>query len=173
TCSPRSRPPSAWCAATEPAAPTPVPPHGHGRTALARPPAAAGDLPVLHLVSRTAQFLSSLTESVSALLLGAIVVINLLQVLFRYVIGAPLGWTEEVMRYSVVWLTFLASVAALHRGEHMVIDVLGTALPRRLRRPVYLLVLLCIAAFCWILVAEGFPLALRNAAQFSPSARIP
>ncbi|HLT02966.1 MAG TPA: TRAP transporter small permease [Geminicoccaceae bacterium] len=128
---------------------------------------------MLHLVSRTAQFLSSLTESVSALLLGAIVVINLLQVLFRYVIGAPLGWTEEVMRYSVVWLTFLASVAALHRGEHMVIDVLGTALPRRLRRLVYLLVLLCIAAFCWILVAEGFPLALRNAAQFSPSARIP
>lgn len=128
---------------------------------------------MLHLVARTARFLSDLTESVSALLLGAIVVINLLQVLFRYVIGAPLGWTEEVMRYSVVWLTFLASVAALQRGEHMVIDVLGSVLPRRLLRPVYLLVLLCIAAFCWILVAEGFPLALRNAAQFSPSARIP
>lgn len=128
---------------------------------------------MLHLLPRTARFLSSLTESISALLLGAIVVINVLQVVFRYVIGAPLGWTEEVMRYSVVWLTFLASTAALYRGEHMVIDVLGSVLPHRVQRPVYLVALLCIAAFCWILVGEGFPLALRNAAQSSPSARIP
>jgi TRAP-type C4-dicarboxylate transport system permease small subunit len=125
------------------------------------------------LVTRTAEILSRLTEGLSGLLLGAIVVINVLQVVFRYVIGAPLGWTEEVMRYSVVWVTFLAATAALYRGEHMVIDVLGSVLPPLLRRLVYVVVLLCIGAFCWVLVAEGFPLALRNAAQTSPSARIP
>lgn len=128
---------------------------------------------MLLLVSRAAQSLSNLTEGLSGLLLGAIVVINVLQVVFRYVIGAPLGWTEEVMRYAVVWLTFLAATAALHRGEHMVIDVLGPVLPGRLQRLVYVVVLLCIGAFCWILVAEGLPLAIRNAAQTSPSARIP
>ena len=89
---------------------------------------------MLLLVTRTAQSLSSLTEGLSGLLHGAIVVINVLQVVFRYVIGAPLGWTEEVMRYAVVWLTFLASTAALHRGEHMVIDVLGPVLPDLLQR---------------------------------------
>jgi TRAP-type C4-dicarboxylate transport system permease small subunit len=128
---------------------------------------------VLLLIARTAQIVSRVTESVAALLLGAIVVINVMQVLFRYVIGAPLGWTEEVMRYAVVWVTFLAATAAVHRGEHMVIDVLGPALPALLRRLLYIVVLLCIAAFCWVLISEGFPLALRNAAQRSPSARIP
>ena len=128
---------------------------------------------MLLLVARAAQILSRLTEDLSGLLLGAIVVINVLQVVFRYVIGAPLGWTEEVMRYSVVWLTFLAATAALHRGEHMVIDVLGPVLPDRLQRLVYALVLLCIGAFCCVLIAEGLPLAIRNAAQTSPSARIP
>ena len=128
---------------------------------------------MLLLVSRAAQILSRLTEDLSGLLLGAIVVVNVLQVVFRYVIGAPLGWTEEVMRYSVVWLTFLAATAALYRGEHMVIDVLGPVLPGRLQRLVYVVVLLCIGAFCWVLVAEGLPLAIRNAAQTSPSARIP
>ena len=128
---------------------------------------------MLLLVARTAQVLSRLTEGLSGLLLGAIVVINVLQVVFRYVIGAPLGWTEEVMRYSVVWLTFLAATAALHRGEHMVIDVLGPVLPGSLQRLVYVVVLLCIGAFCWVLVSEGLPLAIRNAAQTSPSARIP
>lgn len=128
---------------------------------------------MLLFVSRAAQILSRLTEGLSGLLLGAIVVVNVLQVVFRYLIGAPLGWTEEVMRYSVVWLTFLAATAALYRGEHMVIDVLGPVLPGRLQRLVYVAVLLCIGAFCWILVAEGLPLAIRNAAQTSPSARIP
>jgi TRAP-type C4-dicarboxylate transport system permease small subunit len=55
----------------------------------------------------------------------------------------------------------------------MVIDVLGPALPALLQRLVYIVVLLCIAAFCWVLVTEGFPLAMRNAVQRSPSARIP
>jgi TRAP-type C4-dicarboxylate transport system permease small subunit len=128
---------------------------------------------VLLLVSRAAKILSRLTEDLSGLLLGAIVVVNVLQVVFRYLIGAPLGWTEEVMRYSVVWLTFLAATAALYRGEHMVIDVLGPVLPDRLQRLVYVVVLLCIGAFCWTLVAEGLPLAIRNASQTSPSARIP
>jgi C4-dicarboxylate transporter DctQ subunit len=128
---------------------------------------------VLLLVARLAEIVSRLTEGLSGLLLGAIVVINVLQVVFRYVIGAPLGWTEEVMRYSVVWVTFLAATAAVHRGEHMVIDVLGGVLPAAAGRLLYLVVLLCIGAFCWVLVSEGFPLALRNAAQTSPSARIP
>ena len=128
---------------------------------------------MLLLVSRTAEILSRLTEGLSGLLLGAIVVINVLQVVFRYLVGAPVGWTEEVMRYSVVWLTFLAATAALHRGEHMVIDVLGPVLPYRLQRLVYVVVLLCIGIFCWVLVSEGLPLAIRNAAQTSPSARIP
>lgn len=128
---------------------------------------------MITLVARLAEGLSRLTEGISALLLAAVVLINVAQVVFRYLIGAPLGWTEEVMRYSVVWLTFLASAAALHRGEHMVINVLGHILPPAARRALYILTLLAIAAFCWVLIVEGFPLAWRNAAQTSPSAQIP
>jgi TRAP-type C4-dicarboxylate transport system permease small subunit len=124
-------------------------------------------------VARLAERLSRLTEQLSALLLAAVVLINVAQVVFRYLVGAPLGWTEEVMRYSVVWLTFLASTAALHRGEHMTIDVLGHFLPPPARRALYILALIAVGIFCWILIVEGFPLAWRNSAQTSPSARIP
>ena len=122
---------------------------------------------------RVALGLTRLTEGISAVLLGAIVVVNVLQVFFRYVVGDPLGWTEEVMRYAVVWVTFLASVAAVYRGEHMAIEVIGPFLPPPAQRVLYILVLLCIAAFCAVLVWQGFPLAWRNAAQTSPSAEIP
>ena len=117
--------------------------------------------------------LSRVVEGGAALLLFAIVVFNFLQVIFRYVVNSPLGWTEELMRYSIVWVTYLASVAALFRGEHMAVDALITIVPPHLAAVLRRVVLACIGLFCLILVWEGFPMAIQDAAQFSPSAEIP
>jgi TRAP-type C4-dicarboxylate transport system permease small subunit len=122
---------------------------------------------------RLAEGLTRVTETIGALLMLAIVVVNFLQVFFRYVLFDPLGWTEEAMRYSVAWLTFLLAGAVLYRGEQLSIDLLGNALPASLRRVQSITVLLLIAAFCLILVAYGLPQAIRNLQQLSPSAQIP
>jgi TRAP-type C4-dicarboxylate transport system permease small subunit len=122
---------------------------------------------------RLAEGLTRVTETIGALLMLAIVVVNFLQVFFRYVLFDPLGWTEEAMRYSVAWLTFLLAGAVLYRGEQLSIDLWGNVLPASLRRVQSITVLLLIAAFCLILVAYGLPQAIRNAQQLSPSAQIP
>lgn len=122
---------------------------------------------------RLAERLTVATESIGAILMGSIVVINLLQVFFRYVVVSPLGWTEEAMRYSVVWITFLVAGAALFRGEQMILDMFGETLPPRLRRIQCILILLAVSAFCFILIVYGWPLAVRNASQHSPTAQIP
>ncbi len=112
------------------------------------------------------------TESIGALLMAFILIINFLQVFFRYAVGDPLGWTEEVMRYSVAWMTFLVAGAVLFRGEQLAIDILTNVLPPRLRRIQSIVILILISMFCLILVVYGWPLALRNAAQHSPVAQI-
>ena len=124
-------------------------------------------------IQSLARALVRLTESAAAVLVFALVVVNLLQVVFRYVVASPLGWTEEFMRYAVVWVVFLASGAVLYRGEHMTIDILADFIPASWRRAQYILILVCVGAFCFILVWFGWPLAIRNATQVSPSARIP
>ena len=106
---------------------------------------------------RVAHYLTVATESIGALLLLGIVIINFLQVFYRYVLFDPLGWTEETMRYSVVWITFLLAGAVLFRGEHMIIDIFGNILPLWLRRLQGIIVLLCISAFCGVLVFYGWP----------------
>ncbi len=116
--------------------------------------------------------LSRLAEGIAAVLLFSIVVFNFLQVIFRYVVNSPLGWTEEVMRYSVAWVTYLGAVAALFRGEHMAVDALIMVVPPRIAAVLYRIVLGCGAVFCLILVWWGFPVAIRNAAQVSPSSQI-
>ncbi len=117
--------------------------------------------------------MTRVTESIGAALMAFILVANFLQVFFRYALGDPLGWTEEVMRYSVAWMTFLVAGAALFRGEQMSIDLLSGVLPPRLRRVQNIVILTLICAFCLILVIYGWPQAVRNMRQYSPVARIP
>lgn len=116
--------------------------------------------------------LTRVTESIGALLMAFILIVNFLQVFFRYAVGDPLGWTEEVMRYSVAWMTFLVAGAVLFRGEQLAIDLLTNVLPPRVRRIQSIVILVLISMFCLVLVVYGWPLALRNAAQHSPVSQI-
>jgi TRAP-type C4-dicarboxylate transport system permease small subunit len=65
-------------------------------------------------------------------LLAAIFVILILQIAFRYVLNAPLVWTEELARYLYIWACYLGAAVALRRGNHIVITLVHERLPPRL-----------------------------------------
>ena len=123
-------------------------------------------------LSNFCNFLSKLSETTAAILLIALVVLNLAQIFFRYVIVDPLSWTEEGMRYFAIWMTFLAIVPALIRGEHMTIDLLRDVASLKLQRIVGNLVLIVIGGFCVLLIWKGLDAAIGNLKQVSPAIRI-
>jgi TRAP-type C4-dicarboxylate transport system permease small subunit len=94
-------------------------------------------------------------------------------VFFRYGLNAPLVWTEEALRYLMIWVALLGAAAAVTRDEHMAVDLLGLAAPPWLRRVQRVVVLLLIAGFSALLLLHAWPMAVRNMAQVSPAARIP
>lgn len=65
----------------------------------------------------------------AALLMVAIVTLTVLQVVFRFVIGSPLVWSEELARLAVLWMTFIGAVACCWDGSHLSVS----QLPRRLK----------------------------------------
>jgi len=79
-------------------------------------------------------------EHLSALSAGALLVVNvsdiLLGIFCRYVLGSSIIWTEEVARFSLVWLVFMAAAGACCRGDHMVIDFVVPRFPVPLRKAV-------------------------------------
>lgn len=81
-------------------------------------------------------------ERASAWLAGTLLVVNvgdiLLGVLFRYVFKNSVIWTEEVARFSLVWLVLLGAPGALYRGDHMAIEFLLPRFPRWSRLPLAL-----------------------------------
>ncbi len=106
------------------------------------------------------------------MLLFAVIAINMIGVFFRFVINDPIGWTEEIMRYLVIWATFLAASAALFRGEHMTINVFENFPILWLRRVIHVVALLCVGTMCVVMIWQGYPLAIKNAAQLSPTMQI-
>ncbi len=126
-----------------------------------------------HGLHRFCVILTRVTEAIAAVLLAFIVVVNFLGVFYRYGLRDPIGWTEEAMRYSIVWATFLAASAALYRGEHMVLNPFEKTPIVWLRWTMHIVVLLCIGTFCFVVVWQGWPVAVRNWNQVSPTMNLP
>jgi TRAP-type C4-dicarboxylate transport system permease small subunit len=70
---------------------------------------------------------------VASCLLVFLVVALFLQVLFRYVIEAPLAWTEEGARFGLVWLSMLSAALAAREGQHFVFRWATLVLPASAR----------------------------------------
>jgi TRAP-type transport system small permease protein len=75
-----------------------------------------------------------LEEALCSLLLVVLVITTSLQVFTRYVLNAPLSWTEELARMLFIWITFLGAAVIAKRGGHVSIDFLALLLPPGARR---------------------------------------
>ncbi|MGQ9369267.1 TRAP transporter small permease [Azospirillum sp. ST 5-10] len=73
--------------------------------------------------------LDGVWTGVAVLLVLVTVGATLAQVLFRYVLELPLGWTEEISRMALVCAVYAALTPAYLRGEHIVVDFFLRKLP--------------------------------------------
>lgn len=97
--------------------------------------------------------------------IAAIVAITVVAVWYRYVLGAPLAWTEQISRILFVWVTFLGAAVLYRRMIHIVIDMLVIMLPAPLQRVVYWVNQALILVFALMLLWFGGKLAIDNLGQ--------
>ena len=69
--------------------------------------------------------------------------------------------TEEIGTYSLIWMTYIASIAVTIRGEHLTVDLLLNRYTPAQRRVVRVITDLMILIFCGMLMIFGFQLC-RN-----------
>ena len=78
----------------------------------------------------------------------------LLGIFCRYVLKSSIIWTEEVARFSLVWMVMLGALGAAVKGDHMVIDFVVPRFPAALRRIVewgrFLLAAGILALMIWL-----------------------
>src|SRR5512137_1582559 len=80
------------------------------------------------------------------------------QVFNRFVMKAPLAWTEELAMLLFQWVVFLGAAVGVKRMSHFGIDLVVEKLPGKIRRFIELIVPLAIGVIAVILIIEGFNL---------------
>jgi TRAP-type transport system small permease protein len=95
------------------------------------------------------------------------------QVLGRYVFGHAPGWSEELSRFMMLWVTMLGSAAALRAGGHLSVTTIVDTLPPRGVAVVLALRDAVVVGAAGLLVWQGFLFARLNGVQESAAMEIP
>ena len=88
-----------------------------------------GDPPPVHQRHFTFRtILVQIPFAVCGVILLAAVLINMANIVGRFVFNAPVSWAEEVMSYIVIWGVFVAAGAITYQGVHLRMDLLVSKL---------------------------------------------
>jgi tripartite ATP-independent transporter DctM subunit len=117
--------------------------------------------------------LGHLVEIPAALLVLAEIVVLLTGVTSRYVLHAPLVWSDELASILFLWLAMLGAVVALRRGEHMRMTALvGMASPG-VRAFLEVIAIAAPLAFLVLVIGPAVEFAQDEAFITTPALEIP
>lgn len=95
------------------------------------------------------------------------------QVFTRYVLNDSLSWTEEVSRYTFVWVSLVGAVLATSTGAHCVVTVVEGLLKGRARDIHRLFVFACILVGSFVMLTQGINIVQATLPVRSTHLKIP
>lgn len=105
----------------------------------------------------------------------AVIIVVCLQVFFRYVVHLSLGWSEELARYTLIWITWISTSYAVKKNSHIRVEVVKNLFASSIKKYIELIVLLLWFSLALFLSVEGTKLLLKihTTGQVSPSTHTP
>jgi TRAP-type C4-dicarboxylate transport system permease small subunit len=113
-------------------------------------------------VIRLAAWGARATDVLAIAMFVAMFACVLAQVVFRYFLGWPLTWSDELARYLFVWWAFLGWVVAAGRRSHLGVTIGRKRMGPRAQAAFQLIGALAAIAFAIVLAYHGTRIAERN-----------
>jgi TRAP-type C4-dicarboxylate transport system permease small subunit len=108
---------------------------------------------------------SALSLWCACAMLALAAALGMFQIITRFVLEQPAEWTEVMIRFSLIWMVFLAIPTAFRQGAMVSVDVLYRWSPPRLRRVLDGVVALAALTLIAIIVWWGWDYAVRGRVQ--------
>jgi len=125
------------------------------------------------MLDRALRLLMRRLEALIGGILALMVVLVFGNVVLRYGFNSGITISEEVSRYLFIWLTFIGAIVAVHQNEHLGVDTLVRALPRKGKLACVVaseaLMLLAVALLFW----GSWKQTLINMGTKSPVSQVP
>ena len=118
--------------------------------------------------------LDRLLEVVCCLVLAMMVAVSCWQVISRYIVGQPSTITEELLRFSLVWISMLGMAYVAGKQQHISLTILVDKVSAQVRNVWMIILQLTFMAFSiWILIIGGLKISAISMLQISPALGIP
>lgn len=90
-----------------------------------------------------------------AIVFGLVTLLTIYQVFARYVLNDPLVWSEEIIRYSMIWIVMLGTVVALRKGLLVSVEIVLHIVPKKVKKIMEIIIVLLNIVFLFILIRYG------------------
>lgn len=111
-------------------------------------------------------------EVAASATLVALVAVTFAQVVFRYVLQAPLSWSEETARFLMMWLAALSGAYAFKTRGHFALRFLVDRFGPSGQRVLGTVVSVSVAAFLAIFAYQSFRFMLEVRGMEAPATQI-
>lgn len=101
-------------------------------------------------------------EKAIAILLGFLIVSLFAQVVSRYLFNFPIMWTDEIGRYTYIWIVYLGSAVAFKNRGHLIVDVFTQKMPYRIQYYLNLFFHIVIILFLFLVFSFGLQYTKNN-----------
>ena len=108
---------------------------------------------------------SALSLWCACAMLALAAALGMFQIIMRFVLEQPAEWTEVLIRFSLIWMVFLAIPTAFRQGAMVSVDVLYRWSPPRLRRVLDGVVALAALTLVAIIIWWGWDYSVRGRVQ--------
>ena len=107
-------------------------------------------------------------ELLTVALFSAMTILVFAQVWVRFLTDHALTWSEELSRFTLVWLIYVASIIAYADKGHIIVDALLIALKGRIKLVAHLLSHISVLVFAVLVILGAAELIPATAMQESP-----
>lgn len=121
--------------------------------------------------SRVLSGLHKAEDVLLAALLGALLLLAVMQIVLRVFFHSGLEWAEPVSRIGVLWLALFGALGATRTRRHIAIDALPRFLPPPLHRVAWSISQFSAAAVCALLAWYGWGMVQLE--QLMPAVFVP
>lgn len=119
--------------------------------------------------------LANLDLYISSFCLIILIAITFLGVIYRYIIGNPFTWLEEVQLACLVWIGFLSSGAAFRVGAHIAIEMVVELFPQKIQNVIAWFVRIVVVVILGYLTVQciTYMKVFIDNGRLSPVLRVP
>ena len=120
------------------------------------------------------KLLNKVLETILAVLVGVMVLGCVWQVFTRFILNNPSKYTEEFLRYALIWLTMLGVPYAYGQERHLSINIITKTFTAKGNLMVKLFIEVLVTFLSvFVMIAGGIMVTANSAGQISPAMQIP